>query len=557
MRIVPSLLSLALLPASILLVHAAQGASLSAAPDAGQSIRDIQSVPLQLPPRQSIDLNLPDAPSREVKPGGPTVQVTSFSLSGNSALGSEELLPLLADLQNRAVTLSELQAGANRITLLYREKGYPLARAYLPAQEIDGGVVKIAVLEGRYGEVQVQNHSRTGAAALAPLQALKPGEAVRAGALERSLLLLNDTPGVKVQSTLKPGATVGATDLVVDVQPGPLVTGSLEADNYGNRFTGEYRLGGSLNLNSPLGLGDRLSLRAMGSDEDQHYYRAAYQLPVGPWTTQVGVAWSDMDYQLAKDFGDLDAHGNARIATLYAIQPLIRSRDFSLYAQLQLDDKRLKDDIDLFDSKSDKRSRVVTAALNGNARDALLGGGLTSFALAWSQGSLNIDGELEQLIDDLSAGTRGRFNKLNPSLVRLQRLTERFSLYAQVQGQWSDANLDSSEKLSLGGAYGVRAYPQGEASGDQGWLANVELRYALTPAWQLSTFVDHGAVRLNKDTWADGENHRSLSAAGFGASWADHGWRINAVAAWKLGNADSQSDVERTPRIWAQLVRFF
>lgn len=280
-------------------------------------------------------------------------------------------------------------------------------------------------------------------------------------------------------------------------------------------------------------------------------------MPIGPWATQVGVAYSDMDYELAKDFDELKAHGNARIASLYAIQPLARSRDFSLYAQVQFDDKRLKDDIDLFGSKSDKRSRVVIATLNGNSRDTLLGGGVNSFALAWSQGSLNIDGQLNQTIDDLTAGTQGRFHKLNPSLVRLQRLSDRFSLYTQLQGQWADGNLDSSEKISLGGAYGVRAYPQGEASGDQGWLANLELRYALTDAWQLSTFVDHGEVRLNKDTWSNGENHRSLSAAGVGARWAAYGWQVNVVAAWKLGNDDPQSDVDRSPRVWAQVVKFF
>ncbi len=555
MRVAPSLLSVTLLSTSIMTAQAAPDAG---PPDAGQSIRDIEQAPLRLPPRQTLDLDLPDAPPTEVKAGGPRVQVTAFTLSGNAAIGTDELLPLLADLRGRAVSLGELQAGANRLTRLYRERGYPLARAYLPAQEIDHGVVRIAVLEGRYGQVQLQNHSRVGAAALAPLAALKPGSAVRGESLERSLLLLSDTPGVEVKSTLKPGTAVGATDLVVEVQPGPLVTGSVDADNYGNRFTGEYRLGGTLNLNSPLGLGDQLSLRALGSDEDQHYYRAAYQLPLGAWATQLDVAYSDMDYDLAKDFGELDAHGNARISSAYVIQPLLRSRDFSLYAQLQFDDKRLKDDIDLFDAKSDKRSRVVSAALNGNARDNLLGGGVSSFALAFSQGRLNIDGAANRAYDDLGAGIQGNFNKLNPSLVRLQRLSERFSLYTQVQGQWSDANLDSSEKLSLGGAYGVRAYPQGESSGDQGWLANVELRYALAPAWQLSTFVDHGEVRLNKDRWSDGENHRSLSAAGLGASWADHGWRLNAVAAWRLGNADARSDdAHRSPRIWAQLVRFF
>src|SRR5690606_36140960 len=151
------------------------------------------------------------------------------------------------------------------------------------------------------------------------------------------------------------------------------------------------------------------------------YGRLAYQLPIGPWSTQVGVAYSDMDYELAKNFDDLEAYGNARIASLYASQPLVRGRDFSLSAHVQYDDKRLKDYI--ADSKSDKRSRVVIATLSGDSRDNLLGGGVNSFALAWSQGSLNIDGEVNQRIDDLTAGTRGRFHKLNPSLVRLQQLS--------------------------------------------------------------------------------------------------------------------------------------
>lgn len=526
-------------------------------PDAGQTQQSIDQRPLQLPSKQRLELNLPDAPSSEATVNGLRLHVSDFILQGNSAIASTELLALLSDLQGRTVSLSELQAGANRITVLYRERGYPLARAYIPAQEIDDGVVQIAVLEGRYGQVELLNSSRVSGAALAPLNILKAGDTVHAAALERSLLLLSDTPGVEVQSTLKPGASVGATDLLVDVKPGQLVSGAIDLDNYGNRFTGEYRLGGTLNLNSPLGLGDLLTLRAMGSEKGQRYHRAAYQLPVGPWATQLGVAYSDMDYELARGFDGLDAHGNARITSIYAIQPLIRSRDFSLYAQLQFDDKRLKDDIDLFDSKSDKRSRVIIASLNGNSRDDLLGGGVNSFALAWSQGGLNIDGELNQLIDDLTAGTQGRFHKINPSLVRLQRLSNRFSLYTQLQGQWTDGNLDSSEKISLGGAYGVRAYPQGEASGDQGWLANIELRYALTDAWQLSSFLDHGQVRLNKNVWISGENHRSLSGAGLGARWAEHNWQFSAVAAWKLGSEDPQSDVDRSPRVLAQVVRYF
>lgn len=532
-------------------------ATAATAPDAGQVQQGIDQAPLQLPGKQRLDINLPDAPADPAAEAGPRLQVNGFILDGNQALPSAELLTLLADLAGRELSVAQLQGAANRITRLYRERGYPLARAYLPAQEITDGMVKIAVLEGRYGQVQINDQAGLRGGALAPLTTLQSGDAVQGQSLERSLLLLQDLPGIEVKSTLRPGASTGTTDLLVDVQRAPLIDGAIDADNYGNRFTGEYRLGGTLNLNSPLGLGDRLTLRAMGSEEDQRYGRVAYQLPLGPWATQVGVAYSDMDYQLGKDFEDLDAHGNARITSVFALQPLVRSRDFSLYGQLQFDDKRLKDDIDLFEQKSDKRARVTILSLTGNSRDMLLGGGVNSFALAWSQGSLNLDGVTAQRTDDLTTGTAGQFHKLNPSLVRLQRLSERFSLYTQLQGQWADGNLDSSEKLYLGGAYGVRAYPQGEASGDQGWLANVELRYSLTEAWQLSTFIDHGQVRLNKDTWTDEENHRSLSGAGIGARWAAYGWQISTVAAWRLGNADAESDVARTPRIWAQVVRAF
>lgn len=554
MRLATSLLSVALVPTIGFLPALAQAAII---PDAGQVQQSIEQAPLQLPERQRLELNLPDAPVDPAAESGPRLLVKGFAFDGNHALTSPELLELLTDLPERELTIGQLQAAANRITRVYRERGYPLARAYLPAQEIDGGRVRIAVLEGRYGQVQINDQAGLSGSALAPLAALQAGDAVQGKPLERSLLLLQDTPGVEVKSTLRPGSSTGTSDLLVNIERTPLLSGSIDADNYGNRFTGQYRLGGTLNLNSPLGLGDRLTLRAMGSDEEQNYGRIAYQLPVGPWSTQLGVAYSDMDYQLAKDFEDLDAHGNARIASVFALQPLVRSRDFNLYVQAQFDDKRLQDDIDLFDQRSEKRSRVVILTFNGNSRDTLLGGGVNSFALAWSQGSLNLDDTTAQRIDDLTAGTAGRFHKLNPSLVRLQRLTERFSLYTQLQGQWADGNLDSSEKLYLGGAYGVRAYPQGEASGDQGWLANLELRYVLTDTWQLSTFVDHGEVRLNKDTWASSENHRSLSGAGLGARWAAHGWQVSAVTAWKLGSEDPQSDVDRSPRVWAQVVRFF
>jgi len=529
----------------------------AAPPDAGQSMRELEQGPPQLPPRQRLELELPDSPSGSTADDGSRVQVSRFLIDGNTAISTAELQAELADLPQRSLSLGELREGASRLTRLYRSRGYPLARAYLPAQEIDQGVVRIAVLEGRYGQVRADKADGIHAWALAPLGALRQGDVVRSDALENSLLLLQDTPGLSVRSTLKPGTEVGTSDLVVQVEPTPLLSGSVDLDNYGNRYTGAYRLGATVNLSNPLGIGDQLTLRALGTDEAQRYYRAAYQLPVSPRGTRLALAYSSMDYQLARDFDDLDAHGTARIASAQLLQPLVRSRDFWLSAGLEFADKRLRDKIDAFAYRKDKRARVLSAALAASAQDQWLGGGSTSATLEYSVGDLHIEDEAERQLDHSTARTEGSFAKLVANLQRLQRLTERFSLYGRLQSQWADGNLDSSEKLNLGGAYGVRAYPQGEAVADEGWLTSIELRYALTPAWQLSTFLDHGQARLNKRSWDEGDNYRQLSAAGLGASWSKHGWDINAVAAWKLGAEEAESDSDRSPRVWLQVVRRF
>src|SRR5690606_22578102 len=72
---------------------------------------------------------------------------------------------------------------------------------------------------------------------------------------------LRYTLGVEVSTTLVPGETVGTSDLHITAAPTPLVNGTIELDNFGNKYTGEYRLGGSLRVNSPFGLGDRFDLR--------------------------------------------------------------------------------------------------------------------------------------------------------------------------------------------------------------------------------------------------------------------------------------------------------
>lgn len=526
-------------------------------PDAGQTSRELQR-PAPPLPREAA----PPALRIEQAPVSAPGASASFLLkdvrfTGNAAFTDAELHALVEDALGRDADLAALQRLADRITHYYRAHGYPVARAWLPAQDASGGTVQIAVLEGRYGAVHLRNASKVRDGALAdPLAALKPGDPVRTDTLESALLQLRGLPGVDVVSTLKPGAAVGTSDLDVEVRPGKAYDGSVDFDNAGNRYTGEYRLGASLGLNSPLNLGDRLSLRVLGSDERLAYGRIAWQVPVTPQGGQLGFAWSDMSYTLGQDFAALDAHGTARTGSAYFIQPFVTRRAFTLVGQIQYDRKTLEDRIDSTATVTDKHDDVWTASLSGTLADDFAGGGNSGATLAVARGDLAIDTPLALAIDAITAQSDGTFTKTTLNAARLQTLGANTSLYAAVQAQWASGNLDSSEKFSLGGADAVRAYPQGEASGDEGWLFNLEGRYRFAPEWQGALFFDGGRVTLNKNPWVAGDNTRDLSGAGFGLDWAPADWTVKGTLAWRLSGAPT-SDTDRTPRLWVQASRRF
>jgi hemolysin activation/secretion protein len=167
--------------------------------------------------------------------------------------------------------------------------------------------------------------------------------------------------------------------------------------------------------------------------------------------------------------------------------------------------------------------------------------------------------------DAATARSNGRYDKLGLNVTRLQRLTESLSLYGALQGQLATQNLDVSEKIGLGGANAVRAYPEGEAYIDQGYVLNVEARLALPKPfvrmvgeWQLVGFVDSGTGSANKDPWSAGRNRRTLSGGGLGVNWFDaRRFLVKAYYAHTLGAAAATSAPDKDGRFWINAVKYF
>ncbi|HEX8405135.1 MAG TPA: ShlB/FhaC/HecB family hemolysin secretion/activation protein [Duganella sp.] len=536
-------------------------------PTAGSQIQQIppSPVPPKAAPAMRIEAGGASASaSASAQSDGAKIVVNTVRVTGARAYPEAELVALTGFKPGSELSVADLLRMAELVVARYRADGFLLAQAYLPAQDIKDGAVTIAVQEGHYGEIRFQNQSNVSERLLASqVDALRGGDVVAVGPLESGLLRLSDLPGLQIKSTLVPGASPGSADLVIDVLPGRRVSGSIDADNAGNRYTGQYRAGATVNVNEVLGLGDVASVRVLSSGEGLNYARAAYQMQFGKVTG--GVAYSKLRYELGKEFAPLNAHGTASIASIYGSYPLIRSRDANLYAQLAYDAKTFHDRVDLTGAVSDKQAKVLMASVYGDRRDRFGGGGANAFSLTWSTGELDIGTPAVLAIDAATARSQGRYTKLAYTVSRVQRVTDAVSLSAALNGQFAFDNLDVSEKMELGGMNAVRAYPEGEAYADQGHVLSLEARWmlptlsaSLPGQLQLVGFADTGRVTRDRDPWTSGKNNRTLSGAGVGLVWADSGnFMVRAYYARKLGGEAAQSAPDRSGRFWIQAVKYF
>jgi hemolysin activation/secretion protein len=524
----------------------------------------------QLPPSPIIQKEVPKIRIEQgIAPAGPVsdqvkIIVKSLHVIGQTIYSEAELVAITGFKPGTELMLSDLRGMASKISDYYHKNGYFVAQAYLPAQDITNGVVTIIVIEGHYDKVTLHNEANlSDYVANKLLGGLKSGDLIASAPLERRLLLLSDLPGVEVKSTLVPGASVGASDLIVDLTPGPRITGSVDADNAGNRYTGEYRIGTTVNFNEPLGYGDVITLRALTSGFGLFYVRASYEIQLGEART--GVAYSFLEYRLIKEFETLHANGTAHIVSIYGNYPLIRSRNNNLYAGLALNAKEFQDRMDATSTVTDKDVQVLMPGLYGDHHDNFFGGGLDSFSLTWAMGNLDIKTDEARSSDDATAQSNGLYNKLVFSVMRLQNITESISLFASLNGQFAFKNLDVSEKMELGGMYAVRAYPEGEAYADEGYVLTTEARMKLHKFFeripgqmQLIGFVDTGTVNVNKNPWTDESNSRTLSGAGVGFNWMDYNdFSVRSYYAFKLGNEEATSAPDSSGRFWIQLVKYF
>lgn len=549
----------------ILLSLSATTLLFGAQPNIGDAMR--QSEPPKDVPKKKVTLPIvgddEDKAVQQEIMDGKKILIKHILITGAEHLSNGKLRDIVAPYENTELSFKEMKAIASLLTKTYREEGFFVAKAYIPKQDIlhQDGELKISIVEGNYGSFNLDNHSLVNDTLLQEiLDDAKDDNVLSLNTLERAMLLINDTPGVKVTNAdVKPGTTKGTSDFDIKTESTNPYNAYVIEDNYGSKYTGRYRTNVGLSANSPFGYGDKFGVNGVISSEtDLKNGKAYYNFPLMSNGLRGEVSASRTTYTLGDSYASLDAQGKATTLDASLIYPLLRTRVETLNISLDLAHKHMEDEIQSTSDVTKKEAVVGTAGMNYSKESLLFGlNGKTSATFAWAYGDLSFDDNTALASDQAGAKTSGKYSKISGSVEHYLQFDETYALTTSLRFQKAlgNKNLDGSEDFSIGGAYGVRAFPDGELSAENGYIFGAELFYTLPSieniSHKVSVFADTGYARMENPTGATDDRHLSDIGLGYQASYKE--FFAKAQVARVIGGEKVSSEPEHSTKMLLQI----
>lgn len=482
--------------------------------------------------------------------GKGTFKINTVKIDTELKLKTKDISEITKQYEGKNLSMEQLNELANKLTGYSRKHGFPAATAYVPEQKITDGIVTLGIIPGKIGQVNIENNSKLSNSTIKMLTArLKKDQILTTKQVETALYSINDLGGINAIGVLSPGKGIGTSDVTVKLAEGKSSNTILYAENYGTHAAGRYRYGLTEDLFNIDRQGGHLNAGVLISNHDLHNYTISYERPVGHSATTLGMGFSRMDYELGGVFSNLDANGISNTYSIYGSTPLWRKTSGSMRVTYGYDYKKLTDNLDKYTNmNADKHSHAIYLGLAGQNRSSI---SVTTYSLTGYTGMVGMDSDYANYLNSYN-NTEGRWSKvvLDGSHVHKLDKLGNLDLYIKFQGQKASRNLDSSEKLFLGGANGVRAYPQGEGSGDEGILASAEVRYhTKVKGLTFSVYLDGGHVNGNKD--GSGGNE-TLKGWGIGVAYAQpSNYFMRFDYARRIGLDDQcGADSEAKQRMW-------
>ncbi|MFA7275313.1 MAG: ShlB/FhaC/HecB family hemolysin secretion/activation protein [Pseudobdellovibrionaceae bacterium] len=458
-----------------------------------------------------------------------TFTLEGIELEGMSVYSTKEITPLYANKINQKISLADVYAIAAQMTAKYRNDGYILTQVVVPPQTISGNV-KLRVVEGKIDKVGVEGSGAQGSNGNIIrdyVSELQKHTVLNNSDLERTLLLINDLPGVTARSILSPSKTVtGASDLTIVVER-KAMDGTAQLNNFGSEFLGPLQILGGFNLNSWFGHNERVSAQVAyapqgeGIDSELVYGELSAAVPITKYGTLLEGNFGASNTDPGHTLEPFDVKGKSRFGGLKLTQPFVRSRELNLASSLGIDLRSTDNRSDIDITRHDD---ITSVRLGGHLDfvDTLFAAAYTNTNIELSRG-INALGASNKGATDLSrAAGDPTYTKITADITRLERLYGPLALQTGIKGQMSNGALLSAEEFGLGGASNIgRGYDPSEIVGDDGFAGSVELQWASpvpvgwVDSYTVYGFYDIGKV-WNDDSSATLQEVQSLASVGLG-----------------------------------------
>ena len=505
---------------------------------------------LELQLKKSAPPPLPKVqkPIEQKKPveGEQTVQIKNFLFSGNKLLTEQELQSVVEKWKNKSLSFDDLQNVIADIQEYYSSKNR-IVKALLPEQEIKDGIISIKIVEGVLGDVVVEQKSQKPRMTAETVKKYFKGEKdsiyIDTKDLQRKIFILNNLPGVNAIGTYEQGKKEGESNFKVTVEDTPFFKGELAATNFGSKSTGSNQAIANVSFNNISGIGDLFSvngIKSSGSD----YVQGSYAVPILYDGLKLALNASKLDYQTLSSFSSTNqSRGDAKTYGANFTYPVYRTDRASVNAKVGYETKDyLNTNVLTAATISDYKIDNMIAGLNGflynNDQSSI------SYNTNVTFGRLKINDAAQETSDNTSAKTKGSFEKLAFNISRNQTLPDlkNTNWLISVDGQTANKNLNSSEQMSLGGPYAVRAYPTGQGSGSQGMIIKTELQYPYDKNFTFGPFLDVGFIKQYINTYTNwqgstrAKNDYSLAATGITGTYKYNEFNVNGNLAYRIGD---------------------
>ena len=459
---------------------------------------------------------------------------------------------------DKKVSLALIYRFAEKITAKYRNDGYLLSRAIVVPQNIKNGVVTIQIVEGYIGNLKIRGPVKGSKMFLKSYgKALLRSSPLKAKDLERYLLLIDDLPGVSVESVLVPSKNEpGASELILTLKHKDMDSNA-GIDNRGTKFNGPIQMRAGTNTNSVLGFYDRFGIQGVltSNPDELLFFNGFGEMPVSSEGTKIFISGSFSKSQPGSTLKQFKVEGNSNTFTVRASHPFIRSRGKNLKGYLGFTSRNSKTDL-LNENITDDRLRILKLGMAYDFVDRLRGVNLFSFGLSKGMNIMDASGPGSLKLS--RADGRSDFTKLSGDILRLQELGPGWSLLTGVGWQYAFDSLLSSEEFGLGGPQYVRAYDPSEVTGDHGIAFKLELQKGVKTNWnylkslQSYLYFDHGTVAL-RNTTAVQDSSSSLTAVGLGMRGNINKWLSGYIEVGQPLSGDVSAEGNSDPRFFFSL----